>query len=1016
MSIANFSGSSISNTYQRVVQTDGTYLADGTGSIISLLNITSSIAISSSYSNYAVTASYLENYIPPFPYTGSAEITGSLKVIGPFTASSALVTGNVVVLGTASINTLVVNQTQLSTGSNQLGDAANDFQTLFGTVRIPTGSLTITGSALISGSGRALEVYGMTQFYGNVLAPGLATIPNVANKTLYFDEDNGNIYVGPTFTESDTLNTVTNRGNTTNNNITVGNLTANTGSFRTGLTITGSLAITSSGTGSSLQIYKSGSTVVDIQGSTGQLFSITDSLTGSLFSVNTVAGLPVIEAFSDNTVNIGKFGTYPIKVVATGTLASITGSITGSFTGSLLGSATSASYAATASFVNPLTQSVLIRGLGTTSATTAFLVQNSAGSTNAQIYDDGQWFIGTGNIRITGESGNFKFDTAAGNVANIGHWGINFQPLGYSTKVSISNIISITGSVYASGSQIINGNVIIGGTTDLGYKLQVSGSGNFNNNLTVTGSFTAIGSAFISGSDNIIRPNALIGGVSDNTVITEDNVFGRGFMGIGTTIAPGASGNRNLRIITPTDGGSGTISIGYWKFGVGAFWNRALSISNSPSIPHLMLQPDAGNTVIGTSTDIGAELGIRGSGTTSATTALRVENSSTTARLTILDDGTSAFNTSQLFISSSGNTGVSTSSPRVRLQVGDKVIDDNGYTYDSGSAMIIHPTQTSATVLNDPKEVLVLARQGLAGQAFGAAAALEISRYENPGTNSRTRLDFKLAHDSFIGFSNRVMTMLSNGNIGIGTTSPTARLEIKGAGTTSATKALTIQNASSTQVATVDDTGRIFTGGVDSGSASDRLVIQNDFWSSIFLDAGLPGEAGHKVGIISRRDYGQPFYIELGSGGNRVLDSFEGGAGLQVPSVLTQGVRTWQSLETNGSYHHIHSPFGSWPSGIKLTNPTTNTGSTDGVYMGLWTSGVDARLWNYETTGKWDIGVGNITQATVTTSSVTINSVLTLTPQNPLPTSGVPTGSFAVSSSTPPKPYFWDGTSWNALY
>jgi hypothetical protein len=26
------------------------------------------------------------------------------------------------------------------------------------------------------------------------------------------------------------------------------------------------------------------------------------------------------------------------------------------------------------------------------------------------------------------------------------------------------------------------------------------------------------------------------------------------------------------------------------------------------------------------------------------------------------------------------------------------------------------------------------------------------------------------------------------------------------------------------------------------------------------------------------------------------------------------------------------------------------------------------------------------------------------------------TGSFAVSASIPPKPYFWDGTDWNALY
>jgi len=49
--------------------------------------------------------------------------------------------------------------------------------------------------------------------------------------------------------------------------------------------------------------------------------------------------------------------------------------------------------------------------------------------------------------------------------------------------------------------------------------------------------------------------------------------------------------------------------------------------------------------------------------------------------------------------------------------------------------------------------------------------------------------------------------------------------------------------------------------------------------------------------------------------------------------------------------------------------------------------------------------------------SVTVraNEVLTLTPVATLPT-GVPTGSFAVSGSTPPKPYFYDGTTWNALY
>lgn len=49
------------------------------------------------------------------------------------------------------------------------------------------------------------------------------------------------------------------------------------------------------------------------------------------------------------------------------------------------------------------------------------------------------------------------------------------------------------------------------------------------------------------------------------------------------------------------------------------------------------------------------------------------------------------------------------------------------------------------------------------------------------------------------------------------------------------------------------------------------------------------------------------------------------------------------------------------------------------------------------------------------TGSVNISNILTLDPQHPLP-SNIPTGSFAVSSSNPPKPYFWDGSNWNALY
>jgi hypothetical protein len=43
-----------------------------------------------------------------------------------------------------------------------------------------------------------------------------------------------------------------------------------------------------------LEIYGSGSTVLDIQGSQGQLFSVTDDLTGDLFSVSDISGIPIL--------------------------------------------------------------------------------------------------------------------------------------------------------------------------------------------------------------------------------------------------------------------------------------------------------------------------------------------------------------------------------------------------------------------------------------------------------------------------------------------------------------------------------------------------------------------------------------------------------------------------------------------------------------------------------------------------------------------------------------------------
>jgi hypothetical protein len=64
----------------------------------------------------------------------------------------------------------------------------------------------------------------------------------------------------------------------------------------------------------------------------------------------------------------------------------------------------------------------------------------------------------------------------------------------------------------------------------------------------------------------------------------------------------------------------------------------------------------AGNTAIGTTTTSGGRLTVQGSGTTSATTALLVQNSTPTANFTIRDDGGYAFRGGTVGVAQTGYT------------------------------------------------------------------------------------------------------------------------------------------------------------------------------------------------------------------------------------------------------------------------------------------------------------------------------------------------------------------------
>ena len=349
-----------------------------------------------------------------------------------------------------------------------------------------------------------------------------------------------------------------------------------------------------------LIVQGSGSTILDILGSQGELFSVTDSLSGSLFSVNDISGIPIMEVFSDNTIKMGTFNQEAIIV-------------SGSRTG--MGIATPQA-------------KLHISGANNDSL---FRIQSPASA--SIIFVTGSGLVGVGTLTPT-------------------------------QKISVDN-----------------GNV---------------------------GFSSGFGVSWDSDTEWIRRAAA-----SDQLQFATQNTV---------------------------------------RLNIGSTQGQLVTIG------------------LGATTGT-AQFQVRGGGATAATTAMRIEDSGGNARLTILDDGTSAFNTSHLYVSSSGRIGIGTTTPTTTLQV------VGGITATSLTASIISASSGITGSLFGTSSWAVSASQALTasflngaflqnGNSFGTTAVL--------GTNDTQNLQFETS-------GSVRMTISSSGNVGINTLTPTAILHISGA-------------------------------------------------------------------------------------------------------------------------------------------------------------------------------------------------------------------------------------------
>jgi hypothetical protein len=158
--------------------------------------------------------------------------------------------------------------------------------------------------------------------------------------------------------------------------------------------------------------------------------------------------------------------------------------------------------------------------------------------------------------------------------------------------------------------------------------------------------------------------------------------------------------------------------------------------------------------------------------------------------LKIFASTTPTMGTPKMTILESSNVGINVASPLGRLHTsGGTVFLNDQPTYRSGyshldSSLVVTNTQPIVDT-TDLGTVMHLAREGN-GTRDGVRASFKMGKHDNTSGKSKTKLDIYLTDEDYTDEVD-VMTLQSEGRVGIGTTQPSAHLEVYCTGTANPT-------------------------------------------------------------------------------------------------------------------------------------------------------------------------------------------------------------------------------------
>jgi hypothetical protein len=375
-----------------------------------------------------------------------------------------------------------------------------------------------------------------------------------------------------------------------------------------------------------LRAYPTSNGTLSFEGSAGQLFSITNSLSGTIFSVNDVSGIPSIEVLDTGLVKLAQYsgrvlmrtgtdnGTSTLQVAGgvtstsstTGTMivtggvgisenlnvggSFTTGSInntpignitrsTGAFT-TLAANAAVTFTAGTASTTTGTGTLVVTGGIGVSGNITAasfntFAPSQTAGGASRIVVADANGYILNNYFNSTDNS------VASGVSGVMVKAGDNFYRTG--TAQSIGTFISgTTMNIAGSATTVTNLNTSITITSGTGAGATFAANHYSIGKDTANGSWTAPHySDLIIGYHTGIRLGAAYSGIRfyNNSPTTDANNDGNGDGGEGLLMTVGGYASTNGVVVNNSLTAGGVIKTN------GAFWENAQTISANYTVP-----------------------------------------------------------------------------------------------------------------------------------------------------------------------------------------------------------------------------------------------------------------------------------------------------------------------------------------------------------------------------------------------------------------------------------------------